>query len=405
MSFRLGIVATHPIQYQVPWFRRLAAQSELEVKILYCQIPDACQQGIGFGVDFQWDIPLLEGYDSEVLKNSSADPVLGTFRGCDTPQIGERIRACGFDAVLVSGWNAKSYLQALRACRKFGIPCLVRGESNALQPRPWWKRFLHRQFLRRFSACLVIGKSNADFYRQNGVPEERLFPAWYCVDNNRFASQADKLRAEREKLRSQWNIGQNKVVFLFCAKFIEKKRPLDFLRALGAATGQGAPVHGLLVGDGELRPNCEAFARERALPVTFAGFLNQTELPRAYVAADCLVLPSDYGETWGLVVNEAMACGLPAVVSDRVGCGPDLVIEGQTGRVFPFGDHEALANSFAELAKGPSTTLCRMGQAARKRIAAYSIEAAAQGTLDAVRFVSRQREAAVGAFGRNEMLT
>jgi glycosyltransferase involved in cell wall biosynthesis len=364
---------------------------ELEVKVLFCATPDAAQQGREFGVPFQWDIPLLDGYEYEVLQNIAANTSSSGFFGCDTPGIRNWLRTSKVDAFLVNGWQVKSYHQALRACRKFGIPCLVRGESNALQPRPWWKRFLHRQFLRKFSACLVIGKSNADFYRQNGVPEERLFPAWYCVDNHRFANKADTLRAEREKLRGQWNIAQNKVVFLFCAKFIEKKRPLDFLHALDTATHQGAPVHGLLVGDGELRALCEAFARERNFPVTFAGFLNQTELPRAYVTADCLVLPSDYGETWGLVVNEAMACGLPAIVSDRVGCGPDLITEGQTGSMFPFGDREALAKCLTELASAPGL-VGEMGQASRQRIAAYSIEAAAQGTLDALRFVCGQQE-------------
>ena len=127
------------------------------------------------------------------------------------------------------------------------------------------------------------------------------------------------------------------------------------------------------------------FAEQHSLPVTFAGFLNQTEIPAAYVASDCLVLASDYGETWGLVVNEAMACGRAAIVSDRAGCAADLVVEGKTGLTFPFGDVEALADRFVQAATNP-TGLEEMGARARDRVSEhYSIRNAVQGTLSAVR--------------------
>ena len=126
------------------------------------------------------------------------------------------------------------------------------------------------------------------------------------------------------------------------------------------------------------------------VPVTFAGFLNQTEMPAAYAVTDCLVLPSDYGETWGLVVNEAMACGIPAVVSDRVGCGPDLVEHDVTGLVYPFGDVEALADALRTLAIRPAQ-LAEMGARARDRVTDYSVERAVAGTLEAVRYVATKR--------------
>ena len=120
------------------------------------------------------------------------------------------------------------------------------------------------------------------------------------------------------------------------------------------------------------------------LPVTFAGFLNQSEIPKAYVAADCLVLPSDSGETWGLVVNEAMACGIPAIVSDHVGCGPDLVIEGETGGVFPLGDIDALAHKIAHFASD-ADRLKAMGKEAQRRVMTYySVDRAVEGTLAAI---------------------
>src|SRR5207248_1690512 len=115
----------------------------------------------------------------------------------------------------------------------------------------------------------------------------------------------------------------------------------------------GAQAHVLVVGDGELMTEARALAARERLPLTFAGFLNQTEIVGAYVAADCLVLPSDTGETWGLVVNEAMACGIPAIVSDQVGCGPDLVSDSVTGAMFPMGDIDALARCLIDFSADP----------------------------------------------------
>jgi len=143
-----------------------------------------------------------------------------------------------------------------------------------------------------------------------------------------------------------------------------------------------------MVGDGELRAECEAYAREHRLPVTFAGFLNQGQLPGAYATADCLVLPSDHGETWGLVVNEAMACGLPAITSDRVGCHPDLILPGVTGQTFPCGDVAALAETMRRLAADP-VALRAMGARAREHIRGYSIDALVEGTMDALRALKR----------------
>ncbi|MBI3866297.1 MAG: glycosyltransferase family 4 protein, partial [Planctomycetia bacterium] len=321
MTLRVGIVTTHPIQYQVPWFRALAAEAEIDLTVFYGQLPDGSLQGDGFGVSFEWDTPLLDGYRYQVLPNVAKRPSVTTFWGCDTPALHDIIRRGQFDAVIVNGWVAKSCLQALVACRRAGVPCIVRGESNAMRRRAWWKRMIHRQLLHQYAAFLVIGSSNAEFYRSHGIPPQRMFPGRYCVDNARFASAADSLRRDRNGLRAAWGIEADVPVFLFCGKFIPKKHPLTLLRAASLAHRRGARLHLLLVGDGELRNDCERIAHEMQLPATFAGFINQSRLPEAYVASDCLVLPSDDGETWGLVVNEAMACGVPAVVSDRAGCG------------------------------------------------------------------------------------
>lgn len=144
-------------------------------------------------------------------------------------------------------------------------------------------------------------------------------------------------------------------------------------------------MHLLVTGSGELQRQIEQYARDHDLPVSFSGFLNQSEMPRAYAACDCLVLPSDYGETWGLVVNEAMACGLPAIVSDRVGCGPDLVEDGETGFRHAFGDTASLAAGMSRLAALTNEQRSEMGARARQRVmSGYSVERAAERTVEAV---------------------
>jgi glycosyltransferase involved in cell wall biosynthesis len=387
---RLGVVASHPVQYQVPWYRALAALEELELTVYFALLPTPEQQGVGFGESFAWDVPLLDGYRWVALQNSARSPSLRGFFASRTPEVGAVLERDRPDAVIVSGWQSLPLLQALGACRRLGIPCLVRGESSALRPRPWWMRALHRRLLSRFDACLAIGVANREFYLENGVPRERVFTAPYFVDHRRFRAQAALLGPDRDSLRREWGISETDVCFLFAGKLVPKKRVLDLLRACEIARQSAPSVRVLVVGTGEAGAEAQRFARERDVPAVFAGFLNQTEITRAYVTADCLVLPSDYGETWGLVVNEAMVHGLPAILSDRVGCGPDLVEDGITGRIFPFGDVAALARALVESAVDDEERR-EMGRRALRRVEAYSADRAVEGTLEAVAFVTGER--------------
>lgn len=385
---RLGIVATHPVQYQVPWYRALAERPEVDLTVYYALLPTPAQQGTGFGMEFAWDVPLLDGYHWVELPNAARAPSLGHFLGSRTPAIGRILASDRRDAAIVSGWHALPLLQAARACVRLGIPCLVRGESSGLRQRPPWTRAIHGRLLARFSACLAIGEANRRFYRSNGVPAKRIFPAPYFVDGPRFGEQAERLRPRRAKLRREWGVAEGAACFIFVGKLVRKKRILDLLRACDLARRSERSIHVLVVGAGKLEDEARSLTKRLGLPVTFTGFLNQSEISRAYVAADCLVLPSDYGETWGLVVNEAMHHGLPAVVSDRVGCGPDLVEDGVTGRVFPFGDIDALSRILVETARDREGRLALGGRASR-RVKEYSAARAVEGTLDGVAFATR----------------
>lgn len=470
---RLGILTSHPIQYQAPWFRALAKEVDLEVFFAHRQ--SAAEQGkAGFGVAFEWDVDLLAGYKHHFLKNVSSYPGVERYDGCDTPEIesiiandtspnplpergGEGASARRFDAFIVTGWYLKSYLQAARACRKAGVPVFVRGDSQLGTPRPLLKRLAmelrQRWLLKRFDGFLSVGKRHTEYLRHYGVSAEKISFVPHFVDNEWFATRAaaargalagdSPLRLERGEgqgevsnlssvaaIRKQWGADENDFVALFVGKFITKKRPADLLRALvrlketsaltpalsplerenvssslvnksdvgvsrrwvgkppllgeraGVRASQPVTFFTVFVGSGELENELRALAARENLRVHFAGFKNQTELPACYAAADVLVLPSE-SETWGLAVNEAMACGLPAIVSDAVGCAPDLIEEGRTGFTYPVGDTEQLAarlQAIAELKQRGHDFATELAEKMR----AYSVAAAVEGTVEAV---------------------
>jgi len=380
---RLVAVETHPIQYKVPLFRLLAQRDGLDLTVMYALLPDTSQQGTGFGVPFVWDIPLLEGYRHDVLVNRARAPSVIRFGGCDTPDIYKRLRRERPDAVLVNGWVTKTCLQALWACRRLGIPCLVRGEANLLRPRAWWKHVLHGCLLRQYSAYLAIGSANRAFYRFHRCAEDRISLAPYSVDNDWFAGEAAKRSGCRQALRDRFGIPSDAVVFLFVGKLEEKKHPMDVLVALAALTPPH-PAYLLVVGDGPLRGECESFATARHLPVRFTGFQNQSALPDAYAVSDVLVLPSDAGETWGLVVNEAMASGRPAIVSRSAGCCADLIIEADTGYAFDLHDVACLSTRMADYINTPGLA-ARHGENAVRHIVDYSVSRTADGVMEALR--------------------
>jgi glycosyltransferase involved in cell wall biosynthesis len=389
MSLKVGVLTTHPIQYQVPWFRLLAREPGIDLHVFFALIPDAIQQGDGFGVAFEWDIPLLDSYPYQVLTNVAQNPSVTSFNGCDTPEIFAIVKSQPWDAFIVNGWVAKSCVQLLAACRLHRVPCIVRGESNNLSWRPGWKRQLQRLLIAQYAAHLHIGEANRQFCLDSGVPPERLFFTPYCVENDRFADEADRLRGQKLALQEKFSLDSHAITFLYCAKFVAKKRPLDLLQAIASLKKQGrATGQVLMVGDGELRPICEAFVQEHDLPVQFIGFLNQAEIVAAYVAADCLVLPSDAGETWGLVVNEAMACGLPAIASNQVGCHADLITPGQTGWIYPMGQIAQLGDRLTTAIALGSAGLTAMGKNAKNKVMAeYNYQRVVAGIMQALSYI------------------
>ena len=378
---KLGILGSHPVQYYAPLFRELASRCELTV--FYAHRPTASEQGRdGFGQAFEWDVDLLGGYTHRFLRNAAQVPNVSVFGGCNTPGIGAAIRDGQFDAFLVTGWGLQCYWQAVWACHRYGVRVLVRGDSQLSTPRSRFKRglkaLLYPLLLRAFDGFCVVGTRNRDYLRHYRTPSSRLFASPHAVDVATFANAAR--RSSVMETRTALGLSIDARLVLFVGKLIPRKRVDDVLAALALLSAGGEHMQGLIVGTGAEEAALHQQAKSLGLTVHFSGFCNQSRLPALYAAADVLVLASDGDETWGLVVNEAMACGTPAVVSSVVGCAEDL-INADTGARFPVGDIPALAAALSAVCARGKDAAVQAALAAKS--AEYSLQKATAGILHA----------------------
>lgn len=382
---RLAVICSHPIQYYAPLFRELAKSVDLHVYFAHKATPQQ-QADAGFGVGFEWDSDLVSGYSNSFLENVAADPGVHHFAGCDTPGVAAKLAAGGFGAVLVMGWHLKTYLQAIWAARRRGLPILVRGDSHLATPRHPLKRLtkelLYPAFLRQFAAALYVGQRSRAYYEAYRYPPFRLFFSPHSVDTLWFATRAS--HAERVRQRAQIGVSPVTRVVLLAGRLVPFKRPLDLVEACAILRSRRADIHLLVAGDGELRGEIEERCRQRGVPLTMLGFRNQSQMPAAYAAGDVLVLPSDASETWGLVVNEAIACGRPVLVSDGCGCALDIRASEGVGLTFRAGDVTDLADGLSRILQGsPDAEACA------RFSTAYGLAASAAGVQRALEFCLR----------------
>lgn len=369
----LAIVTTHPVQWQVPVWQAMARDGSVPFEVWFLTDHGVRPTlDVEFGRTFAWDLPLLEGYPHRFLNVKRPARVDSFFGVRLAESLVPLLRQRSVRALWVNGWQVWAYWQAVRDAKRAGARVWLRGESNDLLPKHGWKAWVRRAMLDwlfgHVDEYLCIGSANRRLYETFGVAPNNLHFSPYAVDNERFAMQVHQWRSRRSEIRSAWKIPAQSFCLLFAGKFITKKRPMDLIRAARIlATRAGTDLHLLFVGDGELgaqlRSECNVvfdaagYATEsvhgRVPTASFVGFLNQNDIARAYLAADCLVLPSDHGETWGLVVNEAMATGLPCVVSNACGCAEDLVAAVNQNLCYPLGDIEGLADAISRLLEGP----------------------------------------------------
>ena len=369
-------VSSHPVQYLSPILQRLVNHSTLDVQTAYCGLQGA-QSTVDpdFGIEVKWDIPLLEGYPWVQVPNRSWRPGLGRFWGLFNLGLWSLIRKGGFDAVVIfTGYRCASFWIALAAAKFSGKAVLFGTDATELDARDGkkWKSTFKRWFwplLFRMADVITMSSTRgAVMMRDLGLPADRIVMTPYVVDNDWWSERA--ARVDRAAVRRAWGVPDEAPVVLFCGKLQPWKRPQDLLYAFAAS---GVPeAYLVFAGAGPLRHVIKSDAQSLGVDgrVRFIGFANQTQLPEIYRAADLLVLPSEY-EPFGLVVNEAMVCGCPVVVSDRVGSRDDLVAPGKTGFVFPVGNVDALADILRRALSAP-TELREMGDAARRRMLTWA---------------------------------
>ncbi len=378
---RVALVASHVIQYQDPFFRRLAAEPSLDLTVLFCSRAGAeTYRDREMDTTLRWDLELLQGYKHEFLRNFGFGD--GYTRAIN-PSIVPRLLFGNFDAVIFFlGWGTITSLLGMAACRMRGIPFFLFGDSSFPPPRRFPRDPYLRTIFRLAAGFLVSGTLNADYYAHYGADRASFFLVPWAIDNERFVRGSRFEPGERETMRGRFGVPGEQLLIVFSAKLLPRKDPMTLLRAAAAMRHRDRAAV-LFLGHGELREELERFAREQRLNVHFAGFVNQSELPKHYAAGDVFVLPSTY-EPRGAVINEAMVSGLPVITTDRCGSIGDIVRHGENGWVFPAGDHAALAHHLDTLVERPELRE-RMAQRSREIIRTWDYERGVQGVLEALR--------------------
>lgn len=384
---KLAIVTSHPIQYNAPWFRLLAAHAGIRLKVFYTwsQSEHGSKYDPGFKKNIEWDIPLLDGYEFSFVKNISPDPGTHHFRGIINPTLNKEIEAWKPDAVFVFGWSFHSHLQCMRYFHK-KIPVLFRGDSTLIDEKPGLKRWIRRFFLkwvyRHIDYALFVGTENRKYFITHGLKQEQLVFAPHAIDNNRFSDPSGQYLAEAVAWRKKIGIGERDFVVLLAGKLEPKKNPFYLFELADKMENQD--IKFLIVGNGELEEELKAKAVNKSNFI-FLDFQNQQKMPVVYRLANIFILPSKGpGETWGLAVNEAMACGKPVAVSDKAGCAIDLVPDNANGIIFDISETERCSSLINNLQKSKSLEN-NMGISSEKIISYYSFETIINGVCSVLK--------------------
>jgi glycosyltransferase involved in cell wall biosynthesis len=293
----------------------------------------------GFGKAIAWDIPLTDGYGHEVVPNIARSPGSHHFLGLRNPELPRAVFSWKPDVVHITGYSYASHLKMMWGCHRGRIPSMFRGDSHLLNENGGVRQILKKCILRRVfglpSAFLCVGTHNREYYRAFGVPESRLFPCPHSIDVERFAGTGNDYEQQAANWRARLGIKSECKTVLFAGKFEPNKRPIEFMKCFLSHNRNDTVL--IMVGDGQLADNVRTLASRHPEQVRVLPFQNQSMMPIVYRLSDIFVLPSK-GETWGLAVNEALACGRKVLVSDRVGCAADIVHPGWNGDVFACGN-------------------------------------------------------------------
>ena len=371
---KLAIITTHPIQYNAPWFRLLNKGGKVIPKVFYTwgQLAWEKKYDPGFGKEVKWDIPLLEGYQYTFVENISVNPGSHHRKGIINPSLNKEIELWQPDAVLVFGWNFVSHFKCIRFFYK-KIPVLFRGDSTLLRKQPFIQSFVRKLYLKWVYGfvdfALYTGAENKKYFLEYGVKENQLLFAPHAIDNERFADTNNTYQLKANEWKNDLGIAENTLTILYAGKLEAIKNPSLIIEFANRFIGQ--PIHFIIAGNGPLENVLKKKATEN-LQIHFIDFQNQQMMPVVYRLADFFILCS-VSETWGLGVNEAMACGRGVMVRNTCGCAIDLVKDGENGFVFDTAYIDRLYDQITKLLSNKEQ--CKeMGEASTKIIASYSFD-------------------------------
>ena len=385
----LLIVETHPVQYRTPVYARLQELCPGSVHVVFAS--NYSVRGghdPGFAQAVTWDTDLLAGYPFTVLR-SDLTQAPSDWNALDGRGLRELIHRLRPDAILLNSLNYRFDAVAYAAAWLQGIPVWMRCETqDHAFPRSWLKSLLRSAYYRLLyagvSRAFPIGRLNREHWLRHGLRPRQLREARYCTPDRCAPLSLQERDRRRQTLRHQLGLHADQLLVAFFGKLIPKKDPELLLKAvqyLDPTVTQNFSL--LFVGSGELKENlCTQAVHlqvQLGTKVHFAGFVNQSALLDWYLAADVVVLPSRHGgETWGLVVNEALQAGCAVVVSEAVGCAADFGCW-ERFRTIPVGSAQHLAEALTELATYP-----RSFDWAAEKLKNYSIEASAQALAKAI---------------------
>jgi glycosyltransferase involved in cell wall biosynthesis len=374
MSRRVVIVTEIIAPYRIPVFNALARHRDIDLHVIFLAENDPTQR--------QWLVYKNEIYFSYDVLPSWRRRIGGQ---CVLLNWGAEValRRAAPDFIVCGGYNYIASWQCMSWARRNRVPFALWSESTARDLRSGhaWIETLKMKFLRRCDAFVVPGQSSAQYLRSYGAPEELIFTAPNAVDTRFFARRAEAVRQNAVHYRR--TLGLPARFFLFAGRLVLEKGTIDLLRAYASLpAGLRDEVGLVFVGDGPALSEL----RRRAVgiqpgAICFTGFAHREQLAAYYALADALVFPT-HTDPWGLVVNEALACGLPVISSAAAGCTEDLVEDGWNGRVVAAGDIQPLVFAMTELACNPALRSL-MAFRGRERIQQFSPEAWAAGMADA----------------------
>ena len=378
------------MQYHAPVYRKLA---EMGVNLEVVYGSDFSVRGYKdkeFGASFAWDKELTAGTKCRFLEPEAESYEKVTGKG-----IGQALDEIRPQAALLCGYNHPFDKAALQECRKRGIPILLRAETTDHAVRRGWLKSRIRDWrlrviYRECAVLLPIGKRSREHYRRLGVPEEKMVDSPYCVDESSFLWDEDsrtKLRdTKRKELGdriSDIGYGMPKTLILFSGKLVWRKGPDLLVEAAGRLRKEKMDVGVVFCGSGVMETQLKKRCEELRVPAVFLGFVNQSGLSAVYHACDLFCLPSREGETWGLVVNEALLHGLPVVVSSAVGCAKDFIKIKNMGQIVPKKDINALQYGIIQELRYSCDVERRAS--IRKQILKFSTQNAAKGVVKALK--------------------